>query len=311
MLAAALQVERPVFFSILMIVGAFLPLLTLTRIEGLLFRPMARTIVFALGGAALFALVVVPVLATMLFRHCYREWNNPVLARLSGRYAVLLSSLMRHRWLAAACSVAVLASVFVVIVPRMGTEFLPYMDEGVIWVRANFPEGTSLQQTSHFGRRLREVALEFPDIQFAAVQTGRNDSGTDPYPPSRIEMMVGPKPRDTWVQFKRKQELIAALGTRFSERISHHPFQLHSAHHRQCDRGYRRYFGQHGDRVFRRRFRDPASPSLHPSPKTPYRSISYRSKKWQVALHARHRGGETGQTIILVIPPGAGLRLSA
>jgi len=214
-LAAALQVERPVFFSILMIVGAFLPLLTLTRIEGLLFRPMARTIVFALGGAALFALVVVPVLATMLFRHCYREWNNPVLARLSGRYAVLLSSLMRHRWLAAACSVAVLASVFVVIVPRMGTEFLPYMDEGVIWVRANFPEGTSLQQTSHFGRRLREVALEFPDIQFAAVQTGRNDSGADPYPPSRIDMMVGPKPRDTWVQFKRKQELVAALGTRF------------------------------------------------------------------------------------------------
>jgi cobalt-zinc-cadmium resistance protein CzcA len=105
--------------------------------------------------------------------------------------------------------------VFVLIVPRMGTEFLPYMDEGVVWVRANFPEGTSLQQTSHFGRRLREVALEFPDIQFVAVQTGRNDSGTDPYPPSRIEMMVGPKPRDTWVQFRRKQELVAALGARF------------------------------------------------------------------------------------------------
>lgn len=107
--------------------------------------------------------------------------------------------------------------VFVLIVPRLGSEFLPYMDEGVIWVRANFPEGTSLQQTSSFGRRLREVALEFPDIQFVAVQTGRNDSGTDPYPPSRIEMMVGPKPRDSWTQFHRKQQLVNALGARFRE----------------------------------------------------------------------------------------------
>jgi len=214
-LAAALEVERPVFFSILMIVGAFLPLLTLTRIEGLLFRPMALTIVFALGGAALFALLVVPVLAVLLFRTGYREWENPVLARLSIQYAALLTWLMHHRWRAVAAAAALLVGVFVLIVPRMGTEFLPYMDEGVVWVRANFPEGTSLQQTSHFGRRLREVALEFPDIQFVAVQTGRNDSGTDPYPPSRIEMMVGPKPRDTWVQFRRKQELVAALGARF------------------------------------------------------------------------------------------------
>ncbi len=214
-LAAALEVERPVFFSILMIVGAFLPLLTLTRIEGLLFRPMALTIVFALVGALLFALFLVPVLATLLFRRGYREWENPVLGWLSRRYAALLDALLRHRWPAMAGATALLAGVFVLVMPRMGTEFLPYMDEGVIWVRANFPEGTALQQTSHFGRRLREVALEFPDIQFVVVQAGRNDSGTDPYPPSRIEMMVGPKPRDTWVQYRRKQELVAALGARF------------------------------------------------------------------------------------------------
>jgi cobalt-zinc-cadmium resistance protein CzcA len=214
-LAAALEVERPVFFSILMIVGAFLPLLTLTRIEGLLFRPMALTLIFALAGALLFALLLVPVLATLLFRKGYREWENPVLAWLSRRYAALLEALLRHRWPAIGGAIVLLAGVFVLVVPRLGTEFLPYMDEGVIWVRANFPEGTALQQTSQFGRRLREVALEFPDIQFVVVQAGRNDSGTDPYPPSRIEMMVGPKPRDTWVQFQRKQELVAALGARF------------------------------------------------------------------------------------------------
>lgn len=214
-LAAALEVERPVFFSILMIVGAFLPLLTLTQIEGLLFRPMALTIVFALGGAALFALLVVPVLATLWFRKGYREWENPVLGWLSERYATLIAWLLRHRLPALAGAGGILIAVLVIIVPRMGTEFLPYMDEGVIWVRANFPEGTSLQQTARFGRRLREVALEFSDIQFVAAQTGRNDSGTDPFPPSRIEMMVGPKPRGDWTRFTRKLDLVAALRARF------------------------------------------------------------------------------------------------
>jgi cobalt-zinc-cadmium resistance protein CzcA len=214
-LAAALDVERPVFFSILMILGAFLPLLTLTHIEGLLFRPMALTIVFALAGALLSALFLVPILATLLFKNGFREWHNPALIWLTVRYKALLMVLMQHRKTAVCVAALPLVAVLGLIVPRMGTEFLPYMDEGVIWVRANFPEGTSLQQTAHFGRRLREVALEFPDIQFVAAQTGRNDSGTDPFPPSRIEMMVGPKSRDAWVQFKRKQELVNALGNRF------------------------------------------------------------------------------------------------
>ena len=79
------------------------------------------------------------------------------------------------------------------VLPRLGTEFLPYLDEGVIWVRANFPEGTSLQQTAAFGKRLRQIAAEFPDVDFVIAQAGRNDSGTDPFPPSRLEMMIGPR----------------------------------------------------------------------------------------------------------------------
>lgn len=214
-LSAALEVERPVFFSILMIVGVFMPLLTLTHIEGLLFRPMAITIVCALLGAALFSLLVVPVLATLIYKNGYKEWENPVLIWLSKHYDKLLSILMRHSKFTLAGAASILLAVFVFVVPRLGTEFLPYMDEGVIWVRANFPEGTSLQQTSAFGRDLRKIALSFQDVKFAAVQTGRNDSGTDPYPPSRIEMMIAPQPRDTWVQYTRKQELIAALGEKF------------------------------------------------------------------------------------------------
>ena len=198
-----------------MIVGAFLPLLTLTHIEGLLFRPMALTILFALFGAMLFAIFVVPVLSSLLYKKGYRDWENPILTWLYPHYSTLLVILLKYRWQAVGGATAMLVSVLLLIVPRLGTEFLPYMDEGVIWVRANYPEGTSLQQTSKFGQRLREIALEFPDISFIVVQAGRSDSGTDPYPPSRIEMLIGPKPRDQWVQFHRKQELVAALGSRF------------------------------------------------------------------------------------------------
>jgi len=214
-LNAALEVERPVFFSILMIVGAFLPLLTLTHIEGLLFRPMALTILFALFGAMLFAIFVVPVLLSLFFKNGYRDWENPILTWLYPRYSATLVFLLKYRWQAVGAATGILAGVLVLVIPRLGTEFLPYMDEGVIWVRANFPEGTSLQQTSKFGQRLREIALEFPDVSFIVVQAGRSDSGTDPYPPSRIEMLISPKPRDQWVQFRRKPELLAALGLHF------------------------------------------------------------------------------------------------
>jgi heavy metal efflux system protein len=214
---AALDMQRPVFISVFLIMVAFLPLLSLTRIEGLLFRPMALTILFALAGALIFALVLVPVLASFLFRRGYQEWENPLLHWFTPVYIHSVEWLLKVRWIVATLSVTCLALVLLVLVPRLGTEFLPYLDEGVIWVRANFPEGTSLEQTSEYGRRLREIALEFPDISFAIVQAGRNDDGTDPFPPSRIEMMIGPLPRELWQQFRTKQELVGALGARYRD----------------------------------------------------------------------------------------------
>ncbi len=218
-LAAALEVERPVFFSIVMIVVAYLPLLSLSSIEGLLFRPMALTMVYALVGALLFSLFVVPVLSTILFRGGYTEWDNPVLKFVRPRYASTLRVLLNFRWLVVTCSMALLTIVIFKIVPRLGLEFLPYMDEGVVWVRANFPEGTSLEQTAAFGRKIREVALEFPEIEFISAQTGRNDSGTDPFPPSRMEIMIGPRPRDEWTRFAIKQDFIAALSDRLRDQF--------------------------------------------------------------------------------------------
>src|SRR5262249_59119700 len=131
--------------------GAYLPLLTLTKIEGLLFRPMALTLVFALAGALLFALFVVPVLATFFFRRGYREWENPLLRWSRPVYAAVLKRFLQARWVVAITVVALLGGTLAIVVPRLGIEFLPYMDEGVIWVRANFPEGTSLEKTSEFG----------------------------------------------------------------------------------------------------------------------------------------------------------------
>lgn len=214
-LVAALEVERPVFFSILMIIGTYLPLLTLSRIEGLLFRPMALTIVFALIGALLFALVVVPVLASFFFRRGYREWENPLLRWSRPIYAAILGVFLRRRVTVAVAAVVLVVGIIAIVGPRLGTEFLPYMDEGVIWVRANFPEGTSLQKTSGYGARIRELALEFADIRTVAVQSGRNDSGTDPFPPSRMEIMIIPRPREEWQQFATKAELVHAIGERF------------------------------------------------------------------------------------------------
>src|SRR5215831_14153875 len=167
---AALDMQRPVFISVLLIMVAFLPLLSLTRIEGLLFRPMALTILFALLGALIFSLVLVPVLASFLFRHGYQEWDNPLLHLLTPIYRWVLRGLLHARWIVAILSVAGLAMVLVLLVPRLGTEFLPYLDEGVVWVRANFPEGTSLEQTSAYGRRIREIALQLADVKFISVQ---------------------------------------------------------------------------------------------------------------------------------------------
>jgi len=216
-LAASREVERPVFFSMLMVIAAYLPLLSLTSIEGLLFRPMALTMVFALAGALLFAMFVVPVLAAIMFWRGYREWDNPLLAVARPIYAATLRGLIACRWLVVAGVLAVLAVVGMRVVPRLGMEFLPYLDEGPIWVKASFPEGTSLRQTAEFGKRIRQAALEFPDVAFVSAQVGRTEAWTEPFPPSRIEIMIGPKPKKECTQFQTKQELMAALGARLRE----------------------------------------------------------------------------------------------
>ena len=211
-LAAVAEVQQPVLFAILIIIATYIPLLTLTQIEGLLFRPMAITLVFALIGALIFSIIAVPVLATLFFRHGLVDWESPVLGLFRPLYRRIVQYLIHFRWAVAVGAMCLIAWVFIRIVPNVGTEFLPYMDEGVIWLRANMPDGMSLEQNAKYGNMIRQILLDFPDVQFCMTQAGRNDDGTDPFPPSREEYMIGPRPRAQWVQFKTKQELIEALG---------------------------------------------------------------------------------------------------
>jgi cobalt-zinc-cadmium resistance protein CzcA len=213
-LSATLEVQRPVFFAVLMIIGVHIPLLTLVRIEGLLFRPMAIMIVCALVGCLIFALLIVPVLASILLARGYREWENPLLRVGRPAYRWLVGWLVHLRWIVGPLGLLGLAATIWWLLPRMGTEFLPYMDEGTIWIKANFPEGTSIEQTAKYADRIREIVREFEDIDFVSSRSGRTDSGLDPFPPSRIEMLIGPKPREQWKHFASKHDLIKALGER-------------------------------------------------------------------------------------------------
>lgn len=210
-LSASREVSRPVFFSMLMVIAAYLPILALTSIEGLLFRPMALTMVFALGGALLFALFIVPVLATVFFRTGYEESEGRLAKFLYAWYRSTLRRLLGRRWVVVGVVAFILAAVAVRVVPRLGVEFLPYLDEGPVWIKANFPEGTALTQTAEYGRRIREIVLQNPDVKFISMQVGRTEAWTEPFPPSYIEMMVGLKPESQWTQFKEKPALVEDL----------------------------------------------------------------------------------------------------
>src|SRR5262249_11913798 len=144
---AALDVERPIFFSLLIIISAYIPLFTLERVERRLFTPMAYTVCYALIGSMLLALTLVPVLATFLFKEGSKSWENPVVTWLYRRYERALRFSVGHaKTVLLVAGAVVLLSVSLAM--RLGSEFLPQLDEGVIWVRANLPAGISLSKSA-------------------------------------------------------------------------------------------------------------------------------------------------------------------
>ena len=215
---AALEVERPIFFSLLILIAAYLPLFTLERVERRLFTPMAFTVCAALVGSLLFALTLIPVLSTYLFRNRFPTWENPLLKWLTASYERTLHVLMRrpHLVTAGATLIVVGALLFAL---RLGSEFLPTLDEGVVWIRANLPSGISLGESARVATDMRRIIQSYPEVKLVTSQTGRNDSGTDPFGPNRNEFLIGLKPYNTWPAHTGKAEFVDQLRQRLSQQI--------------------------------------------------------------------------------------------
>jgi len=210
---AAHEVQKPVFFARIIIIVSYLPIFTLQRVEGRLFRPMAWTVAFALLGALLFALVIAPVLCTFLFKGEIKEWRNPVFQWLQEFYGRQLDRCFDHMKLTLAFGFVALAAIlFLAFSGVIGSEFLPHLDEGAIWVRGTLAPSTGPSAAVSLSGRAREVLANFPEVKQVVSQVGRPDDGSDASGFYNTEFFVELLPRAKWrSQFKRKDELIAAM----------------------------------------------------------------------------------------------------
>ena len=217
---AAHEVQRPVFYAILIIITAYVPIFTLQRVEGRLFRPMAWTVAFALIGAMTFSILVVPVLASALFRKGVTESRNPVLSYLTERYRRRLRWCVEHRTITVGVGVVcLLATLFLGFSGVIGAEFLPHLDEGSIWARGTLAQSTSLTEGTRFMNQARLIFASFPEVNQVISEIGRPDDGTDTGGFGNTEYFVDLKPKSRWrpVFRENKEELIAAMNREISK----------------------------------------------------------------------------------------------
>jgi len=224
-LDTALEVQSPLFFSLIIIISAYVPLFTLERVERRLFTPMAYTVCFALLGAMIIALTLVPVLATFLFRKGAKHWENPVLAWINRVYERVLEAGLKQAAVVVGIAGAVVAGAFL-LATSLGSEFLPSLDEGTIWIRSNLPPGTSLEKTARVAEQMRSTLRKFPEIRAVGSQSGRNDAGTDPFGPNRIELLVTLQPYDQWPAGRTKANLVDDLSKLMPEVIPGATFNI-------------------------------------------------------------------------------------
>ena len=217
---AVMEVLRPVFYARAIIITAYLPIFTLQSVEGRLFKPMAWTVSFALLGALIFAILIAPVLALLVFRHGVKEWPNPVMIFLRDKYRVAVRWAIHHRVLTVSVGAAAFAlAVFLMISGVIGSEFLPHLDEGAIWVRGTLAPSTGPTEGVRVANQARDVLASFPEVTKVTSQVGRPDDGTDTTGFFNTEYFVDLKPKDQWrpVFHKDKDELISAMDTQLSK----------------------------------------------------------------------------------------------
>jgi len=211
---AAHEVQRPVFYAIGIIITAYLPIFTLQRVEGRLFQPMAWTVAFALLGALVFSMLIAPVLASFAFAKGAKEWHNPIMSFLTECYRKAVRWAIRHRIVTVSVALlAILLGSLLAFSGAIGSEFLPHLDEGALWVRGTLAPSTGPDEGVRVANQARIVLCSFPEVPQCTSQVGRPDDGTDTTGFFNTEFFVDLKPKEEWrpIFHQDKDRLIAAM----------------------------------------------------------------------------------------------------
>ena len=218
-LISALEVDKAVFFSAAITVAAFVPLFTMQGVEGQIFNPMARTYGFALAGALLATFTITPVLASLLLPAHVEEVETLVVRSLRAVYSPALNWALTHRKTIVGLGVAFLVLTGLLI-PRLGTEFLPALEEGNLWIRASMPPTISLEAAMPTVTKMREILLSHPEVITVVSQHGRPDNGSDASGFFNAEFFVPLKPFDTWAPGMTKERLVEDLQSEFAKEFA-------------------------------------------------------------------------------------------
>jgi heavy metal efflux system protein len=217
-LVSALQVDRAVFFSATITVAAFVPLFTMQGVEGQIFGPMARTYGYALAGALIATFTVTPVLASILIPEHVKETETAVVQWLRKVYShALRYALARQKAVVACGALFLIVSGF--LMTRLGSEFLPALEEGNFWIRASLPPSMTLDAGTDATHKLREVLMRHPEVITAVSQHGRPDNGSDPSPFSNVEILAPLKPFGEWPRGLTKEKLTEELQNEFQNTL--------------------------------------------------------------------------------------------
>jgi cobalt-zinc-cadmium resistance protein CzcA len=209
--AAAAEVDRPIFYAVAVIVAGFLPIYVLSGPSGELFKPMASTMIYALIGSLAITLTLVPVLCSWALRKGVQEKRNAILEAIKSAYGKGLDACLGHPWITTAASVLILAGTLL-LVPKIGAEFMPHLDEGALWIRATMPYTISFEESKKITPKIREILLSYPEVTVVGSEHGRPDDGTDPTGFFNAEFYVGLKPYSEWHgKYKTKDQLIDAI----------------------------------------------------------------------------------------------------
>ena len=213
---AAAEVDRPLFYSVAVIVASFLPIYVLAGPSGTLFKPMADTMVFALIGSLIVTLTLLPVLCAWFMRKGVQEKRNAAFERIKSQYTRGLDFCLEHAWGTVIAS-AILLGASLLLIPRIGAEFMPHLDEGALWVRATMPYTISYDESAKLTPKVRDILKSFPEVTTVASELGRPDDGTDPTGFFNVEFFVGLKPYSTWSgDYRNKAGLIEVINKKLS-----------------------------------------------------------------------------------------------